>query len=68
MSEALQALYEGDVAGARGLLPPDSDLTIFEAAAFGRVDRLREILAAEPSQVSALSVEGVTAVVLSLAH
>jgi hypothetical protein len=50
MSEALQALYEGDVAGARGLLPPDSDLTIFEAAAFGRVDRLREILAAEPSQ------------------
>jgi len=66
MSEALQALYEGDVAGARELLSPDSELTIFEAAAFGRIERLREILAAEPSQVRALSVDGFTALHLAI--
>jgi ankyrin repeat protein len=66
MSEALQALYEGDVARARELLPPDRELTIFEAAAFGRVDRLRDILTAEPSQVSALSVDGFTALHLAI--
>ena len=65
MSDALQALYEGDVAGARELLPRDSELTIFEAAAFGRVERLREILAAESSQVTARSVDGFTALHLA---
>ena len=40
MSEALQALFEGDAARAWELLPPDGELTIFEAAAFGRIDRL----------------------------
>jgi len=66
MSQALQALYEGDVARARSLLPPDPELTIFEAAAFGRTDRLREILTAEPSQVTALSIDGFTALHLAI--
>jgi|tagenome__1003787_1003787.scaffolds.fasta_scaffold20986605_3 ankyrin repeat protein len=66
MSEALQALYEGDLARARELLPPDAEPTIFEAAAFGRVERLREILAAEPSRVTALSVDGFTALHLAI--
>lgn len=66
MSEALQALYEGDAARARELLPPDGELTIFEAAAFGRIDRLREILAAEPSQATALSVDGFSALHLAI--
>ena len=66
MSEALQALYEGNVARARELLPPDAELTIFEAAAFGRVDRLRGILAAEPSQVTAVSADGFTALHLAI--
>jgi ankyrin repeat protein len=60
MSEALQALYQGDVARARELLPTDARLTIFEAAAFGRIDRLREILAADPSRTTALSDDGFT--------
>ena len=36
MSEALQALYQGDEQKARELLGPDDELTVFEAAAFGR--------------------------------
>src|SRR4051794_33578115 len=66
MSEALQALFEGDVLRARELLPPDAELTVFEAAAFGRIDRLCEILAAEPAQVSALSGVGFTALHLAI--
>jgi ankyrin repeat protein len=66
MSEALQALYEGNEARARELLPADSELTIFEAAAFGRTDRLREILASDPAQVTALSEDGFTALHLAI--
>jgi ankyrin repeat protein len=66
MSEALKALYAGDVARARDLLPPDEQLTIFEAAAFGRADRLRELLAADPAQAAALSEDGFTALHLAI--
>jgi ankyrin repeat protein len=66
MSQALQALYEGDVPRARELLPPDPELTIFEAAAFGRTDRLRTILTADASQVTALSIDGFTALHLAI--
>jgi ankyrin repeat protein len=66
MSEALQALYESDVARARELLPPDEELTVFEAAAFGRTDRLREILAADASQATALSDDGFTPLHLAI--
>jgi ankyrin repeat protein len=66
VSEALQALYEGDGARARELLPPDAELTIFEAAAFGRIDRLREVLATDPSQATALSDDGFTALHLAI--
>ena len=60
MSESLQALYEGDVDRARQMLPPDADLSIFEAAAFGRVERLREPLAADPGSASSFSDDGFT--------
>ena len=33
MSDALQALYQGDEERARQLLPPDGELSVFEAAA-----------------------------------
>jgi ankyrin repeat protein len=66
MSEALEALYAGDVARARDLLPHDSELTIFEAAAFGRTERLREILAADPAQADAISEDGFTALHLAI--
>ena len=48
MSEALQALYAGEVEKARELLPADDELSVFDAAAFGRVERLRAILARIP--------------------
>lgn len=34
MSEALQALYQGEEQRARELLPPDGEVSVFEAAAF----------------------------------
>jgi uncharacterized protein len=60
MSEALQALYAGDRERAQALLPPDDELSVFEAAAFGRVERLTEILEADPSQATVFSDDGFT--------
>jgi len=58
LSPAMQALYEGDRARAEQLLPADDQLTVFEAAAFGRVDALRAILDGDPAQANALSPDG----------
>ena len=66
MSEALQALYQGDEQKARELLPPDDELTVFEAAAFGRTERLGRILDDDPDQASALSDDGFTALHLAI--
>jgi ankyrin repeat protein len=66
MSEALQALYEGDEERARELLPADDQLTVFEAAAFGRLERLGQILDGDPSQASAFSDDGFPALHLAL--
>ena len=66
MSEALQALYEGDEARARRLLPPDGELSVFEAAAFGRDERLDEILHDDPAQAHAFSRDGFTALHLAV--
>lgn len=41
----MQALYEGDAERAQSLLPPDDELDVFHAAAFGRTARLAELLA-----------------------
>ena len=65
-SEALQALYEGELDRARELLPRDEDLSVFEAAAFGRIDRLAAILDDDPSQASAFSPDGFTALHLAV--
>jgi uncharacterized protein len=66
MSEALQALYQGDEQKARELLPPDDELTVFEAAAFGRTEQLGRILDDDPDQARALSDDGFTALHLSI--
>jgi uncharacterized protein len=66
MSDAMQALYEGDPERARRLLPPDERLTVFEAAAFGREQRLRVLLVDEPDLVAALSDDGFTALHLAV--
>jgi uncharacterized protein len=66
MSEALQALYEGDEERARQLLPPNGELSVFEAAAFGRDERLAEILRDDPTQARAFSDDGFTALHLAV--
>jgi uncharacterized protein len=65
-SEALEALYAGAAEKARDLLPPDDRLTVFEAAAFGRVEALRRILGDDPSQAAAFSEDGFTALHLAV--
>lgn len=66
MSDALQALYAGDVEKAQALLPADGEVSVFEAAAFGRVDRLRSILNNDPPQAGAISDDGFTALHLAV--
>jgi 4-hydroxy-4-methyl-2-oxoglutarate aldolase len=66
MSEAMQALYAGDTDRAKALLPPDQELSVFEAAAFGRVERLRAVLDADPSRARAFSDDGFTALHLAV--
>jgi ankyrin repeat protein len=58
--DALQALYEGDEERAEQLLPADDRLSVFEAAAFGRVERLAQLLRHDPSLVGAFSEDGFT--------
>lgn len=66
VSNALQALYAGDVDKAKALLPADGELSVFEAAAFGRIERLRSILAEEASEARAFSGDGFTALHLAV--
>jgi uncharacterized protein len=65
-SEALEALYAGDAETARELLPPDDRLTVFEAAAFGRVEALGRILGDDPAQAVVFSEDGFTALHLAV--
>jgi uncharacterized protein len=66
MSDALQALYAGEEERARKLLRPDTELSVFEAAAFGRLERLSEILTDDPAQATAFSDDGFTALHLAI--
>jgi ankyrin repeat protein len=66
MSDALQALYAGDIEKAHELLGADDELSVFDAAAFGRVERLEAILDEDPSQVASLSDDGFTALHLAV--
>lgn len=66
MSNALEALYAGDPEKARALLPAEDELSVFEAAAFGRVERLDAILDADASQVNAFAEDGFTPLHLAI--
>jgi uncharacterized protein len=55
---ALDALYAGDKERALELLPPDEELSPYEAATFGRIERLRQLLDDEPARVSEISSDG----------
>lgn len=58
MSELLQAIYRGDQARAGELLAGDPELDVFEAAAVGRTERLRELLDEDPSLANAWAEDG----------
>jgi ankyrin repeat protein len=58
MSELLEALYRGDRVRADELLAADPMLDVFEAAAFGRTDRLRDLLDEDPARANAFGGDG----------
>ena len=59
ISEAMHALYVGERDRGESLLTPGRE-TIFEAAAFGRVARLEELLSEQPELVRSWSDDGFT--------
>jgi uncharacterized protein len=58
MSDLLQALYQGNRARAEAYLAENPELTIFEAAAAGRTERVRELLREDPSLANAFGDDG----------
>jgi len=58
MSDLLQAVYRGDDGTVQELLAGDPELDVFEAAAVGRTDRLRELLDEDPSLANAWAEDG----------
>src|SRR6266511_4232406 len=58
MSELLEAIYRGDKARADELLASDPELDVFEAAAVGKAERLRELLDGDPSLANAWARDG----------
>jgi ankyrin repeat protein len=61
VSSVMHALYRGRTALAERLATELPELDIFEASALGRPDRVRDLLAAEPGLVFAISPDGFTA-------
>ena len=61
VSALMQALYTDDTAKVDELLAAGPELDVFEAAALGRVDRLRELLDASPELAQAWSPDRATA-------
>jgi len=60
VSALMQALYTGETARVDELLAGDPELDVFEAAALGRGERLRELLDAAPELVRAWSPDRAT--------
>ncbi|HEY3018416.1 MAG TPA: ankyrin repeat domain-containing protein [Gaiellaceae bacterium] len=58
MSELLAALYRGERDRVDELLAGDPELDVFEAAAVGRTDRLRELLDEDPARANAFGDDG----------
>jgi ankyrin repeat protein len=65
VSPLLQARYHGDEAEAARLLDEKPELDVFEAATFGRLERLGELLAQESQLARAYTVDGFTALHLA---
>ena len=65
VSALMLARYRSDRPVMDALLAVDPDLDVFEAAALGYVDRLRERLDEDPTRVAGLSSDGYTALHLA---
>jgi ankyrin repeat protein len=63
LSPAMHALYRGEIGKAEALLRDEPN--VFEAAAFGREERLMELLEGDPGLARAFSVDGFTALHLA---
>jgi ankyrin repeat protein len=61
VSATMHALYHGQSAIAEGIAAALPELDMFEAAALGRTERVRSLLAADPSLALARSPDGFTA-------
>jgi ankyrin repeat protein len=58
MTDLLEALYRGDDEKVAELLAADPELSVFEAAAFGRTARLGESLDEDPTLANAFGDDG----------
>ena len=58
LSPILEALYRGEPETARALAADAAELDVFEAAALGRTDRLRELLADDAEPATRWSADG----------
>lgn len=58
MTELLEALYRGDADRVSELRAQESELNVFEAAAFGETERLRELLDRDPASANAYGDDG----------
>jgi ankyrin repeat protein len=58
MTDLLDALYRGDDERVAQLLADGPELNVFEAAALGRSDRLRELLDEDPFRANAFGEDG----------
>jgi ankyrin repeat protein len=58
LSDLLQALYRGEDEQVEKLLAVDPELDVFEAAALGRAERLRDLLDEDPSRANAFGDDG----------
>ena len=64
-SELLEALYRGDREAVDAILAGQPELTLFEAAALGDFDRVRELVSADPDAIGQWSPDGFTALHLA---
>ena len=58
MTQLLEALYSDDQDRVDELLAQGPELNVFEAAALGRADRLRELLDEDPARANAFGDDG----------
>ena len=58
MSKLLEALHSGQHEEVAAMLAEDPELDVFEAAALGKADRVRKLLAENPSRANAYGDDG----------